>query len=141
MKDNKDENWWFSRMMQNRFGEALFLISTSIMISVILGGIFYLLFKNSINRNFFLWVEVFFLLFTAPAALAGVLRIITNIDPDGNWLFGIACGLYYGTIFVAKILDGIGWNSEMSVRYFIAFVIVALICYIFYIKNHPKEKN
>lgn len=138
MGNTPNEENWFSRLLSSRIGAALFYAIGAVLFSLFLGGLFWLPLGKG-DGSFLNLVKSMFFMFSAPLLVMAVLVLITNIDRDGNWIYGIGCGLYYGTIAVASILNSLGLHGEDGVRFFVSFIIVSLICYIFYSKKHKKE--
>lgn len=102
------------------FGLFLFLIDTN-------GD-----FLNSIRNGF----SICFFMLSATFAVAGLLTLITKIP----WVLsmGFGAGLYYGTVFVAGILRDCLNTSDINL-YFISGLIVALICYIVWLKYFKDQ--
>lgn len=74
----------------------------------------------------------------APIHVGAIIHYITKIDEGRSIVFG--CGLYYGMIFCAGII-GKDAIPDSFLRYLIAFVISALVCYIVWLKIQKKESN
>lgn len=122
-------------LFDNRYFLAAFFFVSSVIIAAIFGGIFYLI--SSGDSGFFKIAFVCYLWFCAPAGVSSILLAVTKIDED--WTFGLGPGLYYGSIAVAAITESAGWHMSDADRYFLGFVISALVCYIVYTKHHRSE--
>lgn len=72
----------------------------------------------------------------AALGVHGLLLLLTK--PSVDIPIGISSGLYYGTFAVAEFLGEFITTSDPN-RYSIAFVIVALICYIIWLKHFKKN--
>lgn len=116
-------------------GYILGSLALTIVLSLLLGLIHLITDKEFIEvlpriiSLVYLWIGA------APAA-AGVLLLVTSVPED--LAFGFGCGLYYGTGIAASwIRDWL--NVSESSACVIAFIIVALICYIIWLKEFKQE--
>jgi hypothetical protein len=134
-KNNKTHNMGWTKMkwLKTRKGTALLMFLISVLFAVALGGLFSLFQRRFLNSALMMY-----LLFSAPMSLAAVLLLITNIPDDFVW--GIACGCYYGTLGIAVLIEKLGWDMSDEARFTISAVIAVLICYIVWLKKKPKEK-
>lgn len=86
-------------------------------------------------QNWWLGAKVMYWLVGAPCHAGFALRVLLRIDVDYAYGFGIA--LYYGTLFLGRFVGNLMVENEWS--YVTAFVIVALVCYIFWLKSKQEE--
>lgn len=122
---------------------AFALMIGSVVIAIILGllcGGFISLLNN--DNIFFLTFYkasvICYFWFFAGITVAGILVLITILPPD--LAIGFGAGLYYGTIFLSSILRDYIHTSDINL-YFISGVIVALICYIIWLKGFQARYN
>lgn len=121
------------KWLKTKKGDALILFLTSVLVAAILGGLISLFGRRFLNSALMMY-----LLFSAPMSLAAVLLLITNIPDD--FVYGIACGCYYGTLGIAILIEELGWYMSDKARFTISAVIAILICYIVWLKKKPKKK-
>lgn len=89
-------------------------------------------------ESWLLCSKAMYLFCCAPINIGGVLHYATKMDAALSIPFG--CGLYYGMIFCAGII-GKDTIPDSFMRYLIAFIISALVCYIVWLKIQKKESN
>ncbi len=112
----------FKVFFSGRYGLAAGIVLISVLMSIILGGLFSL-----IAGTFWYCTQWMFWFFGAPCVTGALLLIFTAIEEDLS--FGFGCGLYYGTAFAIKILSNF---SNTIVLYFAGFLVAALVCYAVY---------
>lgn len=122
--------------MKNRVWLAVMMMLVSLAMSFVLGIFFGLIAGNIRDAIIFI-----FLAFGAPGCVSALLLLITSIPDNLSWGFGLA--LYYGTLLLGNgICEYVGY--EDSLHFFIAFVIVAMACYIAwltYFKERYQNKD
>ena len=83
--------------------------------------------------------EMIFWIAGAGSAVGGILAII--IPKIANHAFGFGNAIYYGTVLISGFLDDF-ITADQSERLIIAFVIIALLCYIYWLKEiKPKDSQ
>ena len=110
------------------------MVGCSFLLTVIMGGLLSLL-----TRNFWYTCQYMFFLFFAFPIVTALLLVFTNIQENLAYEFG--AGLYYGTLVMAAITQGFGWNLPDLARIFLSSIISALICYIVYLKNFKRKQS
>ena len=121
------------KWLKTRKGTALLMFLISVLFAVVFGGLLSLFLGHFLNT-----VLNTYLILSAPMSLAAVLLLITNIPDDFVW--GIACGCYYGTLGIAVLIEKLGWYMSDEARFTISAVIAVLVCYIVWLKKKPKKK-
>lgn len=121
---------WFFR---NKYTFAAFSILTSVAFSAFLA-----LFFSIAGGRYWDLVIIMFFWFGAPLSVAGLLVLLINLDESLS--FGYGCALYYGSVFLAGLLQK-WFHIAHHVGLIIAFVIVALSCYVFWLKHHKKKEE
>lgn len=122
---------WF---LKNKYTYALFAILGSVVFSAFLAALF-----SIIGGNFWRLVQIVYLWFGAPLTVAGLLILLLNFKEELS--YGYGCALYYGSALIASLLNK-WFDITFKTSYIIAFVIVALLSYIFWLKHHKeKEEN
>lgn len=82
--------------------------------------------------------KVFHMFFVAGISVGAVLIFITKVPEALCICFGVA--LYYGTIFLGGFVrDLLDAPEATPTHYGMAFVYVALVCYIFWLKKFKQE--
>ena len=94
----------------------------------------------SISGGNFLWYwgemsKAMYFMIGAPCHIGALLLFLLKIEVTYACGFGVA--LYYGTIFLGGFIGDMMIENEWS--YVAAFVIVSLLCYIFWIKQAKEE--
>lgn len=138
MKKVEGNNSLFTRMFNSRCGWAAFYVIIAVVLTVILGFIFSLVFGNVSWEGFWRASSLMFWYFFAGAIVAAILLIITKI-PIGL-TFGFGCGLYYGTIAAAWILEEF-FSVEGNARYSIGVVFATLVCYVVWLKKYKDNSK
>lgn len=114
-----------------RFGLAIWAILSSVLCTAFVGGIGFFIIKKV-----YVFSYIFWLCFASPWVSA-LLLLLTDIPEDLTFGFGAA--LYYGTLVVAHFTEKAGWVMKDLDRYFVGFIISALICYIVYLRRFKNE--
>lgn len=138
MKKVEGNSSFFMRVFNSRCGWAAFYVIITAVLTVILGFIFSLVFGNVSWEGFWRASSLMFWYFSAGAIVAAILLIITKIPI--NLTFGFGCGLYYGTIAAAWILEeffSVGGSAGCS----IGFVFAALVCYVVWLKKYKDNSE
>ena len=120
--------------MKKKTKSGLLLIVISVICVSILGVIFAVITGSDIIKM----IKVLFLYFGAPCCLGGVLICTTKMK-EGH-CFGIGMAIYYGTAILSEILDHF-IDATDSTLLFISFAIVALCCYVYWIKNIKSNND
>lgn len=124
--------------MKRRTKTGILYILTSIFLSIVLGALFaFLPGKRSYLDSFLYCSKFFYFLFCAGLSVSGILLLVTNIQEDFSFNFGM--GIYYGTVFTSKFLSWL-LDSEKSEIIFIAFAITSLISYIVWLTNYKDRE-
>lgn len=115
-----------------RYKMAFSLIGISLAVCAVLGGIF--AFMGMGDKTY---LDAFTISFTYMFGLCGAGMVVGGILALMNILpvtlcVGFGCALYYGTVILAATLLK---SIPGSDRYIISFTIVALVCYIVWLKN------
>lgn len=114
---------------------TLSMVGGSLLVSALFGGLIALI----AGIDFLAAFEGSFWFLGAPIAAGGIMCLF-GIVPV-NYCIGFSCALYYGTILLARIFSGFIYGSDAN-RYFISFIIVALVCYIVWLKKFkPTSDN
>lgn len=113
---------------------ALLMIGSSLLVSALFGGLIALI----ASIDFFAAFEGLFWFLGAPIAAGGIMCLL-GIVPV-NYCIGFSCALYYGTILLARFLSGFIYTSDAN-RYFISSIIVALVCYIVWLKKFKPTSD
>ena len=117
------------RFLNFRFGLALFYVALGFLLSALLAGLCCLIpgvgFWNTAQSMYFI--------FFAPTAAIALLLILTSMNENLTYGFGIA--LYYGTVAIAATTLKLGWYIPNWDRLLLGFAITALICYITWLKK------
>lgn len=112
---------------------GLIMIAISLILSILLGALFASLGHSEKPwlERMYISTEFMFWLFGAAGVAAGVLVIV--LPAVGEHFFGFGCALYYGTIVVSMFLNDFIITSETNLL-IISFILVALVCYIYWLK-------
>lgn len=124
-----------SNLLETRKGCAIWSIIISVLLSLLLALPFSLLCGDFLGK-FFVWSETMFVYFGAVCVVNAALLMFTRISD--SLTYGYSLALYYGTIVTANIIKGL-WYMPTEAGYVIGFVITALSCYIFWIRNHSSK--
>lgn len=123
--ENKRRNI-FLKLLDNRYGFALWMCIVACLISLFLGVMIYVI----VQSDFLDLVIDMFLMWCAPAVVAALLLLLTPISEDLSLGFGY--GLYYGMFAVHNFVTI--FTNSITFSYMVSFIITALICYIVYLK-------
>ena len=124
----------FQKLLDNRKFFAIFWTALGIILSILIGFLLSLV-RGDLSRVWILakWSYILFFANTIPTS---ALLLVTQIPEDLT--FGFGCGLYYGTLATATLLQKILAISENTALE-IGFIIDALICYIVWLKIFKKD--
>lgn len=131
-------------MHKDRIFFAILKIVVSVVLSAILGVIFAAALGGLSTKNFFYFSLTMFFCAGAPLVIAGLMEIFTRLDE--KFTFGLGCGLYYGTIAGAEVVDFFS-SMEKTGKFVIGAVIAILVCYIVWLKSfkdpgkEDKQRN
>lgn len=124
--------------MRSRIKSALFLVLISILTVSIIGATIVAI-NGEFTKSAFLNIsKLLFWLFGAPFISAVILLLVTKLEAAHCISFGSA--LYYGTIFVSIFLNDFIITDEINL-FIISFVLVALVCYIYWLKAIKNKEE
>lgn len=112
----------------------------SLLISLIVGIVFAVIAdsERSFIDGIMQMTKIMLLYFGIAGIVGGFLMIATPLQD--NLCFGFGCSLYYGTAALSYFLEDLIHTSE-EIRFSIAFVIVALVCYIIWLTRFKPEAD
>ena len=126
---------------KNRFITGAVMLLCSIGITLFLTILFSFFKLESLNyvERFIQLFKMMFWFFGAGVAVAGILAF--TIPSVATHCAGFGMALYYGTVLLSGFLDRF-ITADLNERLIISFVIVALCCYIYWLKKlKPKAKE
>lgn len=128
-------------MQRLRYIGGSILIAISIVVPAIFGALFAFIgldANTTYLRNFVVVSKTVFWLVGAGFVSSAIL-LIANILPN-QFCIGFGCALYYGTILLSAFLSNFIYGADIN-RYFISFTIVALVCYIVWIRKFKPNNE
>ena len=115
------------KFFNERTKMALTFVLMSAGLTLILGAGLSLL-----TKNFWYTCVIILGMFFAPAVVSAALLLLTNIEEDLSWQFGM--GLYYGATFVCWLVDKFKWGIPTEGKILLGLIISGLVCYIVYLR-------
>jgi membrane-associated PAP2 superfamily phosphatase len=109
-----------------------------VVLALLFGAVMGLMMDGEYLESWLTCSGAMYLFCLAPIHVGAIIHYTTKMDEGHSIVFG--CGLYYGMIICAGII-GKDTIPDSFLRYLIAFVISALVCYIVWLKIQKKESN
>lgn len=133
----KEKKWTIKKILNTRAGSGVFWLASSLVITILLTLFFSCIWPEDgdyweLFSTLFLYL---YLIVGAGAGTVGILYFFPSIPEKNIESTGLA--LYYLTAFFGVVFSSILEENVFS--FVLAFVIAALVCYIFYLKRKIKD--